>query len=143
MRQGGSSRYGNVASAAILHGRKNQGAPARRADIARAMVTRYGMTEWLGRVVLDRERRSFLATNQPYYGHRERDYSDETAAAVDEEVRRNVDATFDRTVMLLEERRPVLERVAQQLLEKEPLGEEELRMISKGAEISPKNGALW
>nr|WP_246849466.1 ATP-dependent zinc metalloprotease FtsH [Rubellimicrobium arenae] len=103
-------------------------------DIARAMVTRYGMTERLGHVALDRERRSFVATDQPYYGPKERDYSDETAAAVDEEVRRIVDATFDRTVALLEAQRPVLERTARLLLEKETIGEEELRsLVDRGA----------
>ncbi|MCP8897381.1 ATP-dependent zinc metalloprotease FtsH [Shinella daejeonensis] len=98
-------------------------------DIARAMVTRYGMTERLGHVALEKDRRSFLITDQPYYGPQERDYSDETAAAVDEEVKRIVEETFGRTVALLQERREILEKSSRLLLERETLGEEELREI--------------
>ncbi len=98
-------------------------------DIARAIVTRYGMSEKLGHVALEKDRRSFLATDQPYYGPQERSYSDETAAAVDEEVRRIVDATFERTVKLLAERRDLLERTARHLLEKETLEEKEIREL--------------
>lgn len=98
-------------------------------DIARAMVTRYGMTERLGHVALEKDRRSFLATDQPYYGPQERDYSDETAAAVDEEVKRIVEETFGRTVALLQERREILEKSSRLLLERETLGEGELREI--------------
>lgn len=101
-------------------------------DIARAMVTRYGMTEKLGHVALEKDRRSYLSTDQPYYGPQEQEYSDETATTVDEEVRRIVDGTFDRTVALLEERRDVLERVARLLLEKETLDEDELRAAVAG-----------
>ncbi|MAS15409.1 MAG: cell division protein FtsH [Nitratireductor sp.] len=98
-------------------------------DIARAIVTRYGMTEELGHVALERDRQSFLAGDQPYYGARERDYSDETAAAIDAQVRRIVDETFERTVKLLEERRATLEKSARMLLERETLTEEDLRQF--------------
>ncbi|MFB9949337.1 ATP-dependent zinc metalloprotease FtsH [Rhizobium puerariae] len=100
-------------------------------DIARAMVTRYGMTEKLGHVALEKDRRSFLATDQPYYGPQEHEYSDETAAAVDEEVRRIVDETFDRTVAILTERRNALEQSARLLLEKETLDENDLTAFVK------------
>jgi cell division protease FtsH len=100
-------------------------------DIAHAMVTRYGMTEELGHVALEKDRRSFLATDQPYYGPEERSYSDSTAAAVDAEVRRIVDAAFARSVALLEARRGPLEKSARLLLEKETLGEEELRAFAE------------
>jgi cell division protease FtsH len=90
-------------------------------DIARAIVTRYGMTEAIGHVALEKDRRSFLATDQPYYGPLERSYSDETAAAVDAEVKRIVDDAFDRTVKLLGDHRDALERTARRLLEAETL----------------------
>jgi len=111
-------------------------------DIARAMVTRYGMTERLGHVALEKDRRSFLATDQPYYGPQERDYSDETAAAVDEEVKRIVEETFGRTVALLQERREILDTSSRLLLERETLGEEELREILRkdAAELSQETG---
>ena len=102
---------------------------AKVTDIARAIVTRYGMTAKLGHVVLERNERSSLATYQPYHGAQERAYSDQTAANVDEEVRRIVDETFERTVELLKERRDALERTARRLLVKETLDEQEIRAI--------------
>jgi len=102
---------------------------SRVTDIARAIVTRYGMTETLGHVALDRDRRSFLTPNELAGGARERDYSEATAAAVDSEVRQIVDAAFERTVSLLTERRDVLERAARRLLEQETLDENELRQM--------------
>jgi len=102
---------------------------AKVTDIARAIVTRYGMTAKLGHVVLERNERSLLATCQPYHGAQERAYSDQTAANVDEEVRRIVDETFERTVELLKERRDALERTARRLLAKETLDEQEIRAM--------------
>jgi cell division protease FtsH len=101
-------------------------------DIAHAMVTRYGMTEKLGNVVLEKDRRTLLGNEQPF-NTQERDYSDETAAVVDQEVRRIIDDAFHRTVALLEARREVLERAARLLLEKETLGEEELSALASQA----------
>ncbi len=101
-------------------------------DVARAIVTRYGMSEKLGHVALEKDRRSFLATDQPYYGPQERSYSDETAAAIDAEVKRIVDETFERTVTLLGERRDVLERTARRLLEIETLDEKQIAALIPG-----------
>ncbi|TWG55235.1 MULTISPECIES: ATP-dependent zinc metalloprotease FtsH [Phyllobacteriaceae] len=123
---------GGRAAEKIAFGHLSTGAAddlAKVTDIARAIVTRYGMSEKLGHIALEKDRRSFLATDQPYYGPQERSYSDETAAAVDAEVRRIVDETFDRTVALLSERRDLLERTARRLLEKETLDEAELRAL--------------
>jgi cell division protease FtsH len=102
-------------------------------DIAHAMVTRYGMTDKLGNVVLEKDRRTLLANEQPYFNTQERNYSDETAAVVDQEVRRIIDEAFRRTVALLASRREVLERAAKLLLEKETLGEDELRTLARQA----------
>ncbi|MBX4901157.1 ATP-dependent zinc metalloprotease FtsH [Rhizobium bangladeshense] len=123
---------GGRAAEWIVYGHLSTGAAddlVKVTDIARAMVTRYGMTEKLGHVALEKDRRSFLATDQPYYGPQEREYSDETAATVDEEVRRIVDETFDRTVALLRERKTTLERAAQLLLQKETLNESDLKLL--------------
>jgi cell division protease FtsH len=81
------------------------------------------------------------ATDQPYNGPQERTYSDETAAAIDEEVRRIVDETFQRTVALLEARRDVLERAARLLLDKETIGEEELRALVGGPSAGTEQAA--
>ncbi|UUP19540.1 ATP-dependent zinc metalloprotease FtsH [Nitratireductor thuwali] len=123
---------GGRAAEKIVFGHLSTGAAddlVKVTDIARAIVTRYGMSEKVGHIALEKDRRSFLATDQPYYGPQERCYSDETAAAVDEEVRRIVDETFGRTVALLTERRDALERTARRLLEKETLDEREIREL--------------
>ncbi|MBY5639328.1 ATP-dependent zinc metalloprotease FtsH [Rhizobium leguminosarum] len=99
------------------------------ADIARAIVTRYGMTDKLGHVALEKDRRSLLGADRVYYGPQERDYSDETAARIDEEIRRIVDHVFDETVALLGQRREILDRSARLLLEKETLDERELQVL--------------
>jgi cell division protease FtsH len=95
-------------------------------DIARSMVTRYGMSERLGSVTYDRDPRSFLTgPNFPSPQH-EQDYADETAAAIDEEVRSIVQQAMDRALAILRQRRDALERSAHRLLEKETLDEKEL-----------------
>jgi cell division protease FtsH len=120
---------GGRAAEQIVFGHLSTGAAddlVRVTDIARAMVTRYGMTERLGHVALDRDRRSVLTPNELAPAPQEREYSQQTAAIVDEEVRRIVDAAFDRTVALLERQRDILQRAARRLLEKETLDEKEL-----------------
>ncbi|HEV2900836.1 MAG TPA: ATP-dependent zinc metalloprotease FtsH [Pseudaminobacter sp.] len=124
---------GGRAAEWIVFGHLSTGAAddlAKVTDIARAIVTRYGMTDRLGHVALDRDRRSLLTPNQLSPGPEERQYSETTAAAVDEEVRKIVDETFDRTVSLLRERRDVLERSAKRLLEKETLDEHEMKALA-------------
>ncbi|CDX12125.1 protease, ATP-dependent zinc-metallo [Mesorhizobium plurifarium] len=120
---------GGRAAEQIVFGHLSTGAAddlVRVTDIARAMATRYGMTKRLGHVALDRDRRSFLTPNELAPQPQEREYSQQTAAMVDEEVRRIVDAAFERTVGLLEKQRDTLERAARRLLEKETLDEREL-----------------
>jgi cell division protease FtsH len=102
---------------------------AKVTDIARAIVTRYGMSERLGHVALERERRSFLGPEDMTGMVRPRDYSETTATAVDEEVRLIIDGVFDRAVAVLTERRAMLERAARRLLEKETLDEADLRVL--------------
>ena len=101
-------------------------------DIARSMVTRYGMSERLGNVAYDRDPRSYLQGPDLPMPSRDRDYADETAAAVDEEVKAIITRTFERTLALLKERRDILERTARRLLEKETLEEAEIAELVKG-----------
>jgi cell division protease FtsH len=98
-------------------------------DIARSMVTRYGMSKKLGHVAYDRDPRTFLTGPDLPMPQREHDYSESSAATIDEEVRTIVDAAFQRTIAILNERRDVLERAARRLLEKETLDEAELAQI--------------
>ncbi|HVL72307.1 MAG TPA: ATP-dependent zinc metalloprotease FtsH [Beijerinckiaceae bacterium] len=120
---------GGRAAEWIVFGHLSTGAAddlARVTDIARAMVTRYGMSQKLGHVALEKDGRSFLSPNPMAGMPQERSYSDDTATTVDDEVRRIVQEAFDRTVNLLSERRDLLERTSKRLLEKETLDEHEL-----------------
>jgi len=98
-------------------------------DIARSMVTRYGMSEKLGSVAYDREPGSFMGGTERPYPMRERDYAEETAAEVDHEVRAIVDRVFQRTQGILKARRAVLDRSARKLLEKETLEQSDLAAL--------------
>lgn len=109
-------------------------------DIARAMVTRYGMSETLGHVALEKEQRAFLGPAAFGQFPGERDYSERTATMVDAEVREIIERVFARTVGLLEERRDVLERTARRLLEEETLDAAQLAELVPAA-ASPLAGA--
>jgi cell division protease FtsH len=95
-------------------------------DIARSMVTRYGMSEKLGSVAYDRDPRTFLAGPDLPLPDREQEYAQETAAEIDKEVRNIVEHAMDRALAVLREKRDVLERSARRLLEKETLDEKDL-----------------
>jgi cell division protease FtsH len=106
-------------------------------DIARSMVTRYGMSAKLGSVAYERDPGNFLAGAERPYPTRERDYADETAAAVDEEVRSIVDNVFERAQGILKARRAILDRAAKKLLEKETLEQSDLEALIRE---TPKEG---
>ncbi|HEV2545973.1 MAG TPA: ATP-dependent zinc metalloprotease FtsH [Stellaceae bacterium] len=109
---------------------------AKVTSIARDMVARYGMDEKLGPVSYDQERPMFLQSAPGMPGWNERNYSDETAHAIDGAVQRIVERAFARSVAILEQQRELLQRVAAQLLEKETLDETDLRALQ--AEIRPE-----
>jgi cell division protease FtsH len=99
----------------------------RATDIARSMVREYGMSEKLGPITFERERRPlFLETVMP---PGTKDYSEATAQEIDREVANLVDRAYRRAREVLEQEKPVLEKAAKILLEKEVLEGEELRQI--------------
>jgi cell division protease FtsH len=99
----------------------------RATDIARSMVTEYGMSEKLGLVTYGRERRPlFLETG---VGGSSREYSDETARAIDAEVTRLMNETHDRVRKILSDKREKLELLTQTLLTKETVLGDEVREI--------------
>ncbi len=88
--------------------------------LAYAMVVDYGMSEKVGYVSFNV---SGAAAENPVF---DKPYSDETARIIDEEVKSIIDDVRVRARELLEEKRELLERMAQSLLEKEVLGPKEL-----------------
>jgi cell division protease FtsH len=105
----------------------------RATDIARSMVKEFGMSETLGPVAFDKPRRSpFLGGDALFDGRAE--YSDETARAIDREVRTILEASQERVRHLLRANRHVLETVARRLLEEEVIeGADLKRMIAEQA----------
>ncbi|MFF3246283.1 ATP-dependent zinc metalloprotease FtsH [Streptomyces sp. NPDC002870] len=93
---------------------------------ARSMVTQYGMTERLGAI-------KFGADNtEPFVGREmghQRDYSEEVAALVDEEVKKLIETAHNEAWEILVENRDVLDNLVLQLLEKETLGKEQIAEI--------------
>jgi len=101
---------------------------AKATNIARSMVTRYGMDDNLGMVSLESERSTFLQMPGEYVVSR-RDYSEQTAREVDCAVRALVAQAFERAVGILEAHREALAESAERLLEKETLRGDELPML--------------
>ena len=98
----------------------------RATETARQMVTRFGMTEALGPVTYGtRSDGRFL----PVPGVEERNFSDETARAIDGAVRQIIDSQHERSLSILRERRIVLDRIADALLDKETLDRDELEAL--------------
>jgi cell division protease FtsH len=96
-------------------------------NIARSMVTRFGMVPALGQVAYESEQSQFLAT--PGGGLKSREFSEATAREIDTAVKDIIDRAFTKALKILTERRPTLERGAQLLLQKETLSEEDLREL--------------
>jgi cell division protease FtsH len=119
---------GRAAESLIFHHLSTGAADdlAKVTDIARDMVMRYGMLDELGPVSYEKPRPAFLGESAVPMGWQERQYSDETAHAIDTAVRKLIQGTFDRTLALLQRHRDMLERGASLLLEKETLDENDL-----------------
>ena len=104
----------------------------RATSIARDMVKEYGMSERLGPIAYEKERRALFLGPAGLGGQRE--YSEETARAIDQEVKKIVESTYERVRELLIEKRPILDQIAKLLLEKEVLEGDELREMLKSNE---------
>jgi cell division protease FtsH len=88
----------------------------RASDLARHMVTQYGMSDALGLGTFERPRQA-LFLRGPSVG--EREYSEDTARVIDDEMRKLLEAARQRVRETLEEKRNILEALAKLLIEKE------------------------
>src|SRR5882757_1775824 len=94
---------GGRAAELIVFGHLSTGAAddlRRATDIARSMVTRYGMSDKLGNVAYDRDPHTLLTGSDLPSPPHERDYAEKTAATVDDEVRAIVEKAFQRALDL-------------------------------------------
>ena len=106
---------------------------------ARAMVTDYGMSDRIGMVKLgDADTEAFGHGS----GEGPRSFSDETAAIIDEEVRRLLDNAMREAWRILSENRGVLDTLASRLLEEETLDEAQLAEIFKDVVKAPER-PVW
>ena len=99
-------------------------------SIARRMVTQWGMSEKLGLVAYDNDAPVFMGME---YGQKNGGYSQETAAAIDAEIRRLIGEAHARATKLLKENRSIMDNMSRVLVEKETIYTEEVRMLMDGA----------
>ncbi len=93
--------------------------------IARAMVTRFGMSESVGLISYDDQEEVFIGRD---WGHT-RNYSDQTAARIDNEVERIIKECHEHARRIIGEHEAVLDETARQLIEKERLSRGEFEKI--------------
>jgi cell division protease FtsH len=107
-------------------------------NLARAMVTQYGMTERIGAIKLGvSEGEPFLGRN---YGH-QRDYSEEIAGIVDGEIRNLIENAHQEAYEILVANRDILDDLVEVLLEKETLLKDEIELIFKKVRLVSRRPA--
>ena len=101
----------------------------RATAISKAMVTKYGMSERVGTITFGADQEEvFLGRDLAHA----KDYSEETAAIIDEEVKKIVDAGYERATNILKDHIDKLHAVAKVLMEKEKIDGEEFDKIFEG-----------
>ncbi len=101
-------------------------------EIARRMVTQWGMSDKLGLVAYDSDQPVFMGME---YGNQSRGgYSQQTAATIDAEIRRLITEAHERATKMLKENRSILDNMSRVLVEKETIYTEEVAMLMKGAD---------
>jgi cell division protease FtsH len=105
----------------------------RATDIATSMVKEFGMSEKLGYVTFEKEKKPLFLPSSLFPA---REYSEDTAKQIDEEVKKIVDETYLRVKEILTAKKDKMEELARLLLEKEVVEEADLKKI---LEISPSS----
>jgi cell division protease FtsH len=132
-----ASLLGGRAAEEIVFGDVSTGAHndiSRATDIAKSMVKEYGMSEKLGQICLSSDKGGrFLDAGASGDAH---DYSEETARAIDSEIRHIIHSQYETALSILKDRRHVLEKGAFILLDKEKIDREEIEVLFKAAEAA-------
>lgn len=124
---------GGRAAEKLVFGELSTGAAddlARATDIARDMITRFGMDEGLGYIAFEAQRPRFLDT--PELAHGGCRVAESTQARIDQAIRDIVMGVFERAYRILDINRAVLERCARELLAREALDESDIRQLTQG-----------
>lgn len=122
---------GGRAAEEIVYGKDNVSTGASQdlinvTDIARKMVTAWGMSDKLGTMAYGKNQENVFMGRD--FGH-QRDYSEQVAYEIDEEIKSIVDARYELAKKLLSENRDMLEKISKELLDKETIDEKEFESI--------------
>ena len=123
---------GGRAAEKLVYGKLSTGAAddlAKATDIARDMITRYGMDEDLGYIAYEAQRPRFLDVPDMVNGGCR--VAESTQTRIDEAIRGIVKGVFARAHRILDDNRPILERCARELLAKETLDENAIRELTR------------
>jgi cell division protease FtsH len=111
----------------------------RSTELARKMVCEWGMSDQMGPLTFGKkEEQIFLGREIAQH----QDYSEDTAIHIDQEIKRVVITNYDRARKLLEERRPALDRIADELLTREVLDADQVRKIVNGEPLEEHRPAV-
>ncbi len=122
---------GGRAAEEIVYGTKTTGAEsdiAQATELARNMVTRWGMSDALGMVQLAPRHNPYLGGAAGYAG--DKPFSEETARTIDAEVLRIIGESHDEATQLLTKHRAALDALAQALVARETLNEQEILEVT-------------
>ncbi|HEV7661931.1 MAG TPA: ATP-dependent zinc metalloprotease FtsH [Chloroflexota bacterium] len=134
---------GGRAAEEVVYGGRTTGAEndiQQATDLARQMVTRWGMSERLGPVTLAPRDDPFLGNTVGGFGG-SKPYSEVTAEAIDAEVERILQECYTDGLRLLRDHREQLDRLARALLERETLDEQEIITVS-GIRPAPRSNEM-
>ena len=109
----------------------------RATELARRMVTQWGMSDVIGTMYLGSDQEVFVGME---FGQ-SREYSEQSAATIDNEIKRLIDLCYQRACELLTDNRDKLTAVAEALLNRDTLGRKEFEMVMAGEELPPKTEA--
>jgi cell division protease FtsH len=99
------------------------------------MVTKFGMSDAIGMMAVgDREQEIFLGREI----QQRREVSERTAEAVDDEVKKMLDAAYERAAAIVKSERGLLDRIVEALMERETLDREEVDLLARGQPLPPR-----
>lgn len=127
---------GGRAAEEIVYGKDNVSTGASQdlstvTNLARKMVTAWGMSDKLGNMTYGKNQENVFMGRD--FGH-QRDYSEQVAYEIDEEIKHIIDERYEYAKKLLTENRDMLEEISKELLEKETIDEKEFEEIMKRIE---------
>ncbi len=130
---------GGIAAEEIIYNENSTGASndlQRATDLARRMVTEFGMSPKLGRVHYSEMTRSPFLGNMT--GSGEHVHSEETVREIDLEIKRIIDTAYDSVFEILVARRPVMEHLTKELLEREVMDGKQIQEVLDQYKTGPR-----